>query len=143
VAVSQSLPTRIRVAAPEAPGPALARQSRTYLREVASQLARNHTAMIGIGFIVLLIAVAILTPLIAPYDYAQGSLLQANKPPSSAHWLGTDALGRDELTRLMWGARVSLTVAIGAQIIIMVIGVTLGLISGFSVAGRITSLCAS
>jgi oligopeptide transport system permease protein len=58
-------------------------------------------------------------------------LLQANKPPSSAHWLGTDALGRDELTRLMWGARVSLTVAIGAQIIIVLIGVTLGLISGF------------
>jgi oligopeptide transport system permease protein len=131
MAVSQSLRTPVGVAAPEAPGQALARPSRTYLREVASRLARNRTAILGIGFIGLLIAVAILTPLIAPYDYAQGSLLLANKPPSLAHWLGTDALGRDELTRVMWGARVSLTVAIGAQLIIVLIGVTLGLISGF------------
>jgi oligopeptide transport system permease protein len=95
------------------------------------RLSRNRVAMVGIGFIVLLIVIAILTPLIAPYDYADGSLLQANKPPSAAHWLGTDQLGRDELTRLMWGARVSLTVAIGAQLIILLIGVTLGLTSGF------------
>src|SRR5438270_4786619 len=87
--------------------------------------------MIGVGFILVLIVLAITTPWIAPYDYAQGSLLDANRLPSLAHWLGTDALGRDELTRLMWGARVSLTVAIGAQIIIVLIGVTLGLISGF------------
>lgn len=131
MAVSQSLPTPIHVAAPEAPGQALARPSRTYLREVASRLARNRTALVGICFIAGLILLAILTPWIAPYDFGQGSLLQANKPPSTAHWLGTDALGRDELTRVMWGARVSLTVAIGAQIIIMLIGVTLGLISGF------------
>src|SRR5207248_6770378 len=63
--------------------------------------------------------------------YSQGSLLQSNMLPSPAHWLGTDALGRDELTRLMWGARVSLTVAIGAQIIVILIGVSLGLVSGF------------
>jgi oligopeptide transport system permease protein len=133
MAVSQSLRTPVGVAAPEAPGrgEAFARPSRTYLREVASRLARNRTAMVGLGFIGLLIAVAILTPLIAPYDYSQGSLLLVNKPPSAAHWLGTDALGRDELTRVMWGARVSLTVAIGAQLIIVLIGVTLGLISGF------------
>src|SRR5207302_6694862 len=63
--------------------------------------------------------------------FAAGSLVDANRLPSASHWLGTDALGRDEMTRLMWGARVSLTVAIGAQIIIILIGVTLGLISGF------------
>jgi ABC-type dipeptide/oligopeptide/nickel transport system permease subunit len=131
MAVSQSLPTPVGVTAPEAPEKVLARPSRTYLREVANRLMRNRIAMIGIGFIGLLIVLAILTPWIAPYDYGQGSLLQANKPPSSAHWLGTDALGRDELTRVMWGARVSLTVAIAAQIIIVLIGVSLGLISGF------------
>jgi oligopeptide transport system permease protein len=87
--------------------------------------------MVGVGFIIFLVVVAILTPWIAPYDYAAGSLVEANQPPSRAHWLGTDALGRDELTRLMWGARVSLTVAIGAQIIIILIGVTLGVVSGF------------
>jgi ABC-type dipeptide/oligopeptide/nickel transport system permease subunit len=129
--VSRSLPTPIGVAAQAAPGKALARPSRTYLSEVASRLARNRTAMVGVGFIGALVVLALLTPWIAPYDYGQGSLLQANQLPSSAHWLGTDALGRDELTRLMWGARVSLTVAIGAQIIIVLIGVTLGLVSGF------------
>jgi len=131
MAVSQSLPSPLGVAAPEAPDQTLARPSRTYLSEVFNRLARNRTAMVGIVFIGVLIILAVLTPWIAPYDYAQGSLLQANKPPSLAHWLGTDALGRDELTRLMWGARVSLTVAIGAQIIIVLIGVSLGLISGF------------
>jgi oligopeptide transport system permease protein len=125
------VPTPVGVAAPEAPGQTFTRPSRTYLREVVSRLSRNRTALVGIAIIAVLIVLALFTPWLAPYDYAQGSLLQANKPPSLAHWLGTDALGRDELTRLMWGARVSLTVAIGAQIIIVLIGVTLGLISGF------------
>lgn len=101
------------------------------MHEVVSRLGRNRIALVGIGFIVLLIGLALVTPVVAPYDYGQGSLLEANKSPSLTHWLGTDALGRDELTRIMWGARVSLTVAIGAQIIIALIGVTLGLVSGF------------
>ena len=101
------------------------------MREVFTRLRRNRIALLGIGFITLLMMMAIATPWIAPFDYAQGSLLQANRLPSPTHWLGTDALGRDELTRLMWGARVSLTVAIGAQMIVLLIGVTLGLVSGF------------
>jgi len=131
VAVSHSLQSRVELAAPEVTSRALARPPRTYLREVVQRLAHNRTALVGIGFIVFLIAIAITTPWLAPYDYSSGSLLDANQPPSRAHWLGTDALGRDELTRLMWGARVSLTVAIGAQIIIVLIGVTLGIVSGF------------
>lgn len=131
MAVSHSLPAPVGLATPGAASRVLSRPPRTYLREVISRLRRNRTATVGIGFIVLLIAMAIATPWIAPYDYSAGSLTDANKLPSAAHWLGTDALGRDEMTRLMWGARVSLTVAIGAQIIIILIGVTLGLISGF------------
>ena len=131
MAVSQSLGTHAERAMPQPSSRALARAPRTYLREVFARLARNRTAMVGIGFIVFLIGIAILTPWIAPYDYTAGSLLEANQPPSRAHWLGTDALGRDELTRLMWGARVSLTVAIGAQVIVILIGVSLGIVSGF------------
>ena len=131
MAVSHSLPAPVDFAAPDVPSRAFARPPRTYLGEVVSRLRRNRTAMVGIGFIILLIALAIATPWIAPYDYGRGALQDANKLPSAAHWLGTDSLGRDELTRLMWGARVSLTVAIGAQVIVMLIGVTLGLISGF------------
>lgn len=131
MAVSQSVPAPVNVVAQGAPGRVLSRPPRTYLGEVVVRLRRNRTAMIGLFFIALLIVMAITTPWIAPYDYSTGSLLQANKLPSAAHWLGTDALGRDELTRLMWGGRVSLTVAIGAQIIVILIGVTLGLVSGF------------
>jgi oligopeptide transport system permease protein len=131
MAVSDSLPASVSLAAPSEISRVLARPPRTYLREVISRLRRNRTAMVGVGFIVLLVAMAISTPWIAPYDYSAGTLVDANKLPSAAHWLGTDALGRDELTRLMWGARVSLTVAIGAQIIIILIGLTLGLVSGF------------
>ena len=131
MAVSHSLPAPVGFAAPPAPDQALSRPARTYLNEVVSRLRRNRVALVGVAFITLLIGLALVTPLVAPYDYAQGSLVQANKLPSAAHWLGTDALGRDELTRLMWGARVSLTVAIGAQLIIALIGVSLGLVSGF------------
>jgi oligopeptide transport system permease protein len=131
MAVSHSLPAPLDLVAAQATSRVLARPPRTYLREVITRLSRNRTAMVGIGFIVVLITLAIATPWIAPYDYGTGSLREANLLPSRAHWLGTDALGRDEMTRLMWGARVSLTVAIGAQIIVILIGVTLGLLSGF------------
>jgi oligopeptide transport system permease protein len=131
MAVSDSLPASVSLAAPSEISRVLARPPRTYLREVIGRLSRNRTAMVGVGFILLLVAMAISTPWIAPYEYSAGTLVDANKLPSAAHWLGTDALGRDELTRLMWGARVSLTVAIGAQIIVILIGVTLGLVSGF------------
>jgi ABC-type dipeptide/oligopeptide/nickel transport system permease subunit len=131
MAVSQSLPAGVEVVVPPVDSRVLLRPPRTYLGEVVTRLRRNRTAMLGLGFIVVLILMAIVTPWIAPYDYSAGRLQEANRLPSAAHWLGTDALGRDELTRLMWGGRVSLTVAIGAQIIVLLIGVSLGLVSGF------------
>jgi oligopeptide transport system permease protein len=131
MAVSQSLSAPADIAAPLGSSRAFSRPPRTYLGEVVTRLRRNRTAMVGLGFIALLLVMAVFTPWIAPYDYASGRLQDANQLPSPTHWLGTDALGRDELTRLMWGGRVSLTVAIGAQIIVMLIGVTLGLVSGF------------
>src|SRR5260370_27837325 len=131
MAVSHTVPAPVDFAAPQAPSSPFARPPRTYLVEVISRLRRNRTAMVGIGFITLLIALAIATPWIAPFGYGRGALQDANKLPSAAHWLGTDALGRDELTRLMWGARVSLRVAIGAEVIVILIGVTVGLVSGF------------
>src|SRR5579859_1459567 len=131
MAISHSLPASVDVVAPGVPGRAFARPPRTYLGEVVSRLRRNRTAMVGLVFVTVLMLMAITTPWIAPYDYSIGTLLQANQLPSATHWLGTDALGRDELTRLMWGGRVSLTVAIGAQIIVLLIGVTLGVVSGF------------
>ncbi len=95
------------------------------------QLRRNKAAMLSLVVILLLFAVAILAPWIAPYPYDKVDFSAVTKPPSAAHWLGTDSLGRDVLSRLMYGARVSLSVSIIAQVVILLIGVPIGLISGY------------
>ena len=87
--------------------------------------------MAGLVVILLLVTLAILAPLLSPYDYADGNLLTGAQGPSRDHILGTDELGRDIFTRLLYGARVSLTVAIAAQIVIVVIGVPIGLLTGY------------
>ena len=66
---------------------------RTYLREVGDRLVRNRVAMVGLAFILALVILGISTPWVAPFDYAKGSLLTANRPPNAVNWLGTDALG--------------------------------------------------
>jgi oligopeptide transport system permease protein len=74
---------------------------------------------------------SVLAPWIAPYSYEEQNLALRAVPPQSGHWLGTDALGRDQLTRLLYGGRVSLMVGIVATGVALVIGVTYGAISGF------------
>ncbi|NBT20064.1 MAG: hypothetical protein EBT00_15025, partial [Proteobacteria bacterium] len=61
---------------------------RTYLREVGDRLARNRSAMVGLAFILALVVLGISTPWVAPFDYAKGSLLAANRPPNAVNWLG-------------------------------------------------------
>lgn len=75
--------------------------------------------------------VSVLAPWIAPYSYEEQNLSLRAVPPRSGHWLGTDALGRDQLTRLLYGGRVSLMVGIVATGVALVIGVSYGAISGF------------
>ncbi|HEY7032374.1 MAG TPA: ABC transporter permease [Thermomicrobiales bacterium] len=105
--------------------------SRGFWWEAWSRLRLNKAAMAGLVFILILVAMAILAPLLTPYDYAEGNLLEGTQPPSREHLLGTDQLGRDIFTRLLYGARVSLTVAVAAQIVIVVIGVPIGLLTGY------------
>ena len=93
--------------------------------------ARARPVLIpGIALAVLLV-LAFGAPWIAPYDPTAMDVIGRNKPPSAEHWLGQDNFGRDILSRLLYGARVSLTVAILSAAIAMVIGVTLGLIGGY------------
>lgn len=80
------------------------------------------TIMIGMGF---------LAPWIAPYAAGGLEVKRLLEPPSAAHWLGTDGLGRDLLTRVLYGARVSITVGLGTALIALVIGTSYGLIAGF------------
>ncbi|MDA1155712.1 MAG: dipeptide/oligopeptide/nickel ABC transporter permease/ATP-binding protein [Proteobacteria bacterium] len=94
-------------------------------------LARFRSALIpGLALAVLLIA-AFGAPLFAPYDPTAMDIIGRNKPPSADHWLGQDNFGRDIFSRLLYGARVSLTVAMVSAAIAMLIGVTLGLIGGY------------
>ena len=84
------------------------------------------------GIIILILAIlAALAPWIAPYRFDEMSLLKRLKPPSMAHWFGTDEFGRDVLSRTLMGARLSLLMGIGATLISLVIGVPLGLLAGY------------
>jgi len=86
---------------------------------------------IGLSIVVLLVFAAIFAPLIAPHDPLEQDVLDRLKPPSADHWLGTDYFGRDTLSRLLYGARVSLVIGISATLIAMAIGSTIGMMAGW------------
>lgn len=95
------------------------------------RLRKNKLAAISMWFLVFLVLVAIFGPMISPYSYSQQDYSMVTKGPSWAHPMGTDQLGRDILARLMFGARVSLTVGIVVQLVILIVGVPLGAIAGY------------
>lgn len=95
------------------------------------RFARNRAAVIGAVFVLLLALTAIFAPLLAPYPYDKVDFTAITVTPSSQFLFGTDELGRDVLSRMIYGARVSLFVSLTAQIVIILIGVPIGLISGF------------
>jgi oligopeptide transport system permease protein len=99
------------------------------------RLKRNPMAVAGLAILTVLIFLALLAPVLTPYDYDQMDLELHATPPSTAHWLGTDDTGRDLLTRILYGGRVSLAVGICATLVSLLIGVTYGAISGY-VGGR-------
>ena len=99
------------------------------------RLKKNKLAVFGMTVVGFLIVIAILTPWIAPYGYEEQNLELGAMGPSAAHWMGTDIFGRDLLTRVMYGGRVSLMVGIIATSVALVIGVAWGTIAGY-VGGR-------
>lgn len=108
-------------------------------RDAWLRLRKNKAAMLGTVLLTLLIVIALLTPWIAPYSYQQQNLLLGASPPSPEHWLGTDVLGRDQLTRIMYGSRVSLMVGFIATAVALVIGVLWGAVAGF-LGGRVDAV---
>lgn len=101
-----------------------------------TRLRKNRLAMCGLVFLVLIMLLCILTPWMTPYGYEQQELRLGATPPSAAHWLGTDTFGRDLLTRILYGGRMSLAVGFIATAVALVIGVTYGAIAGYA-GGRI------
>ena len=92
---------------------------------------KNKLALAGCGIVLLLFVVSLLAPLIAPYDPGAIELKNVLAPPSGAHWFGTDQLGRDVLSRMVWGARISLKVGFVATGLAIVIGTILGAVAGY------------
>lgn len=100
-------------------------------RDVWIRLRRNKLAMVGMVIAILLALMAILAPWIAPYDYQEQSIADRLQLPSATHLLGTDNMGRDILSRIIYGGRISLLVSLMAVAVSLVIGGLLGAVSGY------------
>ena len=108
------------------------KQESSLFKDALIRLTTNKLSLFSLIYILLLVVVAIITPFIAPYDYAYQDLALGASAPSSDHLLGTDTLGRDLLTRMMYGSRISLMVGFLATSVALIIGVIWGTIAGFS-----------
>lgn len=95
------------------------------------RLARNRLALLGGIIAILLMLGALAAPLLSPFDYARADFSSALQPPSLQHWFGTDDLGRDQLSRILFGLRASLQVGLVAVLLAGVIGIPLGMLAGY------------
>jgi ABC-type dipeptide/oligopeptide/nickel transport system permease subunit len=95
--------------------------------DFARRFVRNRSAALGLSIVCVVIAVALLSPWLAPYDYSRTNMIYVWEPPGTQFRLGTDALGRDVLSRIIVGARVSLTVALSVLAIVLPFGTLVGM----------------
>jgi len=132
-AVTSMSGAAVKSASPESPG-----------RRALRRLLHRKGAILGFAIVCLFIGLALLAPLITPYDPIAGSWSTVRKAPSLAHWFGTDELGRDVLTRVIYGSRASLLAGVVSVGIALGIGVPLGLLAGYvggftdALIGRVT-----
>jgi oligopeptide transport system permease protein len=103
------------------------------------RLRKNKLALFGGGVLLFMVVVALLTPWLAPYSYEAQNLDLGATPPSATHWLGTDIFGRDLLTQIMYGGRISLAVGFIATAVALLIGVTWGAVAGYA-GGRVDAV---
>lgn len=99
--------------------------------EFYKSLSKNKAALAGLIIVIFFILMALLAPVIAPYDPVKMEPANKLQTPSAEHWLGTDDKGRDILSRIMYGARISLTVGIVSTFLGASVGIVLGLVSGY------------
>lgn len=109
----------------------IVRPTMSYWKDVWRRLKLNKLAMAGLIFVIFITLIAILGPMFSRYNYYSQDLNIANLPPSSAHWFGTDKFGRDIFVRILYGARISLTVGYVASILNIIIGIIYGGIAGY------------
>jgi peptide/nickel transport system permease protein len=121
---------------PAAPRTVPTRASRGLWGDAARRLVRNKPAMLGLVFIALFVGAAVLAPIIAPYDPYAGELANRLQPPSREHIMGTDLQGRDEFSRILYGAQVSLLVGVVAVAMALVMGGLIGAAAG-GIGGKV------
>ena len=118
---------------------AIVRPSVTFRQDAWRRLKQNRAAMFGLVLIIILLIFAAVGPYFVPYSYSDQDLDRTGEGPSWQHLLGTDLHGRDQLVRILYGARISLTVGIFASLINLTIGVIYGGISGLA-GGRVDNI---
>ncbi|HXT43806.1 MAG TPA: ABC transporter permease [Pseudonocardiaceae bacterium] len=106
------------------------------LRDIWARYRRNKLAMVGLVVVAILVVTAIVGDYLTPYDAFEQNLLNATAPPSAEHWLGTDVLGRDLFSELVYGVRLAMIVAVSTVALSLVLGVSLGALAGYR--GRAT-----
>jgi len=99
--------------------------------DVFKRFRRNKLAMAGAAALLLLALLAVFAPIAAPYDYAALDMSVMHSPPSAEHWFGTDQLGRDILSRIIYGARYSLSLGVFAMLVSNIVGIVLGSLAGY------------
>jgi peptide/nickel transport system permease protein len=99
----------------------------------------NKTSWIGLVVFLIVVVAAIAAPVLAPYDPTDQNILEKLRPPSMEHWLGTDSFGRDTLSRLIYGARISLIIGVVSTLAAMIIGTAIGMLAGWH-GGRLDTV---
>ncbi|MCC6944689.1 MAG: ABC transporter permease [Thermomicrobiales bacterium] len=115
------------------------RKERTPRRQAWQRFSANRMSLVGLAIVALLLFLAIFAPLVAPFDYDEPDFTAAWLFPSREHLMGTDGIGRDFFSRIVYGARTSMAIGLSAQAIALAIGLTLGLIAGLR-GGRVDFL---
>jgi peptide/nickel transport system permease protein len=117
-------------AKPDPGEPAAARRS-GFWADTLRRVARNRAAMAGGTLVGIFVVMALLAPVLSPYDPLKGRLGERLRTPNPAHWLGTDELGRDVLSRVLHGARITAQIQVAAVGLALAVGTALGLIAGY------------
>ncbi|MFF2651168.1 ABC transporter permease [Streptomyces sp. NPDC058045] len=127
-------PTAADPAAPPSAEPSVARVSQW--ADIRARFVANKLAVVGLAIVFVLVLVALLAPVLAPFDPLKQNLTQTLQAPGNGHILGTDALGRDQFSRLIYGSRIAVVVGLASILVAAVIGIVLGALAGYF--GRFT-----
>jgi peptide/nickel transport system permease protein len=119
--------------APEEPtvGPTRVGAKRGQFRDVWRRYKRNKLALVGLGIVAVLAFIAIFEPFLTPYDPKEQNLLNTQQPPSPEHWFGTDILGRDLFSGILYGTRLAMIVGLSVVLLSLIVGLAVGALAGY------------